>query len=497
MADWIEFLPLVKRPIDEIRSAIDNEANAGLFPEDDTFVDLTEGGFYWDQTQAPALEIERLWDFVGTEVPAAVLPQFSYGDHLDDWAEALGLERKAATFATGLIQFAGTIGTLLASGIEVATPQTDPDLDPPVFATTASSTIPGPLTVPTTLAGTAFTTGGNLATATYYYRVTAIDGEGGETPASTEINRAVTGPTGRVDLTWTAVAGAAGYRIYRGTAAGVGTRLAEVTTALYSDTGIATVAGIPPAVNSTGGKKSVAIKAQASGSRANVAIGALSELLSPIGGVTLITNLAATAGGTDTENDERLRERVLLEFSAAQGAGNADDYKRWALEYAGVGYAKVEPVWNGAGTVRVIVTDPLNDPVATSVVTGLQALLDPIAAQGAGKAPIGATVTVATPTALTINVAATITPRTGYSLDGTSGTVAIRTAIATALRTYIDALIPGGDNTKVLANRVEATILSVEGVYNVAGVALNGQAVGTDVTVGSLQVPTFGTATLT
>ena len=63
------------------------------------------------------------------------------------------------------------------------------------------------------------TTGGSLATATYFVKLTAL-GTTGETLASTEASAAVTGPTGSIAATWTAVAGATGYRVYVGTTTG-------------------------------------------------------------------------------------------------------------------------------------------------------------------------------------------------------------------------------------------------------------------------------------
>lgn len=58
--------------------------------------------------------------------------------------------------------------------------------------------------------------GGSLAAATYWYKVTAIDGAGGETTTSNEVSIA-TGASGKNTLTWNTVPNAAGYNIYRST----------------------------------------------------------------------------------------------------------------------------------------------------------------------------------------------------------------------------------------------------------------------------------------
>ncbi|MDE2105243.1 MAG: hypothetical protein KGL39_48910 [Patescibacteria group bacterium] len=93
------------------------------------------------------------------------------------------------------------------------------------------------------------TTGGTLAAATYYYKVTAL-GATGETIGSNEASITTTGTTSTVTLTWSAVVGATGYRVYRGTSAGgesVYYAPGNVTT--YTDTNAASTGGTPPTAN--------------------------------------------------------------------------------------------------------------------------------------------------------------------------------------------------------------------------------------------------------
>lgn len=588
----LDFEPLRVETAATIRARIDADVNAGIDPQDAAFIDTTEGGLYWDLTQAPVLEIERLWDFAATVMPAAVFPAFSWGEYLDAHAQTVGLERKEETPATGQVFFSGTPGTLVGTGTQVAATQTDPDVDPPTFLTTESAVLgatPAPtaftatpgagsgilrpatyyyyatailaagetiasaeisavipaqfLSAPTGLAGTAFTTGGTLATGTYFYKVTALNANG-ETVASTEISRAVTGPTGRVDLTWSAVPGASSYRIYRGTATNAENVFYSSATNSFSDTNAASSAGAPPGANTaqnghvalawaavtgaTGYKiyrstapgnevlirtlgavttyddlgtdalgtampptNLVDIQAVDAGVEGNVAAGTITELLSAVSGVTAVSNPVATSGGADVEGDDALRDRILLEYSSPGGAGNIGDYQRWALAYEGVGYATVEPLWAGTGTVRVTVTDSQNNPVSAAIVAGLQAQLDPVAGQGHGLAPVGAIVTVATPTALTVTPSATLTLASGYSLDGTSGTIAVRSDVVAALGAYIDSLPPGDD---VILAHLIGQFFEVDGVVDVANVQINGSP--TNLVVSATQVATMGTPTL-
>ena len=113
------------------------------------------------------------------------------------------------------------------------------------------------------LAAAGVTTGGTLNNGTYYYvitayRITTVAGPVyGETLKSNEVSVTFSGlgsPTGRVVLTWTPVPLAEGYKIFRGTAAGVYTdkliyNLTGGSNSTFIDTGYATGTGTPPVTN--------------------------------------------------------------------------------------------------------------------------------------------------------------------------------------------------------------------------------------------------------
>lgn len=77
------------------------------------------------------------------------------------------------------------------------------------------------LATPGTVTGTGSGTGGTLAAATYYVKVTAIDSIGRETAASAESSGVTTtGATSSIAYDWADVASAVSYRIYFGTTSG-------------------------------------------------------------------------------------------------------------------------------------------------------------------------------------------------------------------------------------------------------------------------------------
>lgn len=107
------------------------------------------------------------------------------------------------------------------------------------------------LAAPVQSGPTTSATGGTLAAATYYYKVTAI-GSSGESIGSNELSIVTTGSTSKNTITWATVSGATGYRIYRGTAAGLENRYFSVGAVLtFDDIGGNGSVGYPP-VGSTG-----------------------------------------------------------------------------------------------------------------------------------------------------------------------------------------------------------------------------------------------------
>jgi hypothetical protein len=97
--------------------------------------------------------------------------------------------------------------------------------------------------------GTPSTTGGSMATGTYYYELVAFNAYGNTVGGIQSSGISVTGPTGSVALTWTAVTGATSYNLYRTTTSGTysGTNLIAtgITRTSYTDTLATPTSGAP------------------------------------------------------------------------------------------------------------------------------------------------------------------------------------------------------------------------------------------------------------
>lgn len=470
MANLTDFLPLFDETTETIRARLDNDVNAGLTVGDVRWVDTREGSFYYDVTQPVVLEIARLWDSLSTEMPAAAFVEFAWGEYLDYHAAVFNLSRKPAVAATGTVLFTGDAGAFVSAGTVVATDSPN-DGDVLEFTTTASGTLSAALAAPTGLTATPFTTGGTLPAGTFYYRVTALSSYG-ETLGSVEASATVTGATSRIALSWSAVAGATGYRVYRATApGGLGVEVYDEAATSAVDTGFIGGSVGPPTINSTAGLR-LPVVASEIGSLGNVGAGAIIALETPNDAIDAVTNETETGSGADEETDTALRERIQLEYGG-QGAGNINDYKRWALAIPGVGRVFVRAAGFGAGTVQVVIMDATGGAVSAETVAALQADLDPVAGQGKGRAPVGVTVTVQTPTIVGIDVLASVVFKSGYSLDGGGGLIALRSQIVAAIAEYVNGLDVGDD---VVYQNVLAAFFSVRGVLSVSSLTVEGSS---------------------
>lgn len=105
--------------------------------------------------------------------------------------------------------------------------------------------------------------------------------------------------------------------------------------------------------------------------------------------------------GLNDETDDSLRFRILNKLRMPATSGNIHQYKQWALEVEGVGDAKIFPLWNGAGTVKVIVVNADKEPADVPILNSVKAYIEEVR-------PIGATVTVAAPTPKTITIEVSI-----------------------------------------------------------------------------------------
>ena len=207
--------------------------------------------------------------------------------------------------------------------------------------------------------------------------------------------------------------------------------------------------------------------------------------------------------GDDVEPDSDLRSRLIDALNNHPFGGNIAAYRTEILAIDGVGAVQVYPTWNGGGTVKCSILGSDFLPASPQLVQNVQTAIDPpTQGLGLGMAPIGAQVTIVTPTELTVNVSATLTLSAGYSIPQIQSAVeaAIEAYMLTVRQSWCNNV--GTTNVEYAADvyvaRVIAAILTVPGVVNATSVQLNGGTSDLILTeTGTAQqVPVTGTVTL-
>lgn len=179
------------------------------------------------------------------------------------------------------------------------------------------------------------------------------------------------------------------------------------------------------------------------------------RFVSSVSGI-VITN-EAQISGTDDETDEALFRRLQFRLQNQPGCGTAADYKRWALEIPGVGYARVKV---GAGEINTFIADDDCGPVSSAQISAVMANYDE-------KRPLGAVVGVSSATVRSASIAATVQLFDGYSLQE------VQAAYEDMLHRYIGE-IAFDDRTDVLTlARLSHYLMSVDGVEDITAFTLN------------------------
>ena len=191
-----------------------------------------------------------------------------------------------------------------------------------------------------------------------------------------------------------------------------------------------------------------------------------------------ITEIVAPA--RDEETDDHLRDRLLRADDWIAYGGNITDYLAMLNKISEVGAGQVYPVWNGAGTVKLVIVDNNLMPASAGLVKKVKNIIDPVdnESQGYGLAPIDHQVTVVAPTPLTVNIAATV------NIDGTHGVDIVKAKIKIAIDEYfkllrqswntIDAKTGRGYSQTIYRSKILSQIMMVDGVINTSVPTLNG-----------------------
>ena len=177
----------------------------------------------------------------------------------------------------------------------------------------------------------------------------------------------------------------------------------------------------------------------------------------------------------DTESDDDLRKRIIEAKEVVTFGGNISDYYYLTSGIDGIGAVQVYPVWNGGGTVRLVILDDSYHSASSVLIDRVQQLIDPTKdGQGLGYAPIGHKVTVAGPTQKVIDVSFELTLNSGITYPQVEAQ--IKSVVADyfdKVRKSWDERSESGYESWVFRSQITAAVLSVLGVANVQSLKLN------------------------
>lgn len=169
-----------------------------------------------------------------------------------------------------------------------------------------------------------------------------------------------------------------------------------------------------------GGDATCAVVCDTAGSDGNMSENDVLTLQTPISGIDSEAGVDSDeiTGGTDIEEIEDLRSRIVQRLRTVPRGGTDDDYEVWAKSVSGVTRAWVYPLEDGLGTVtvRFVRDDDVSIIPDSGEIADVQAAID-------AEKPVTADVTVEAPAE----------SATAFTISITPDTSALRTAVEAEL----------------------------------------------------------------
>lgn len=197
------------------------------------------------------------------------------------------------------------------------------------------------------------------------------------------------------------------------------------------------------------------VEAEEVGYKYNLSSNSIFTLTEPINGVETLTNETNFKNGVDVESDDDLRARFIKVVNNPSASGNKAHYEEWALEVNGVGRAIVYPLWDGNGTVKVMIVGNDNKPVDEEIINNCKLHIEE-------NMPIGCQLTVTTPTSLNVNIVASVELKEGYE------TSEIKEEFETKLNEYLKTV-----TTELVYSKVYGILVNLLGVGDITSLTIN------------------------
>ena len=198
----------------------------------------------------------------------------------------------------------------------------------------------------------------------------------------------------------------------------------------------------------------IEIECLSEGKIGNAAIGEITTFEIQNSNIYSVINEKEIINGYDKEPNSVLVARAKEKATRPAHSGNIYDYEQWAKQVDGVGKVLVKPLWNGNGTVKVLVANYNNDIADSSLI---QKVRDRI--QRDDGRPVGADVTVDSFTAKNINVNIQVILKVGFSVSD------VKEKIESLLKAIIktgSATFEKSNKSILSINRLEKAILEID-----------------------------------
>lgn len=230
-----------------------------------------------------------------------------------------------------------------------------------------------------------------------------------------------------------------------------------------------------------GGTATVQAEAAEIGAEYNLPAGYITSMYVNVAGVISVRNNEAAAGGVDEESDADFFARYHARRTLPITSGNKNHYITWATEVTGVAYANCIPLWNGNGTVKVVIAGADRGPVDETIRSACADYIEE-------NRPIGATVTVVSVAEREIPLTAAVTLVEGYTTE----------QVGDQLEAAVNELLKKqafGEQVSIPFSRFLACLLQCPGVADYSAYTVDGGTAA--VTIEAEDAPVVGTISIT
>jgi uncharacterized phage protein gp47/JayE len=219
----------------------------------------------------------------------------------------------------------------------------------------------------------------------------------------------------------------------------------------------------------------------------NVSAGTVKFFPKTLTGLQTVVNIEAFTSGQDEETDESLRNRYYAKVNSSNTTANKAQFRSWALDVNGVGNAKVLPLWNGKGTVKVLIVNSEMKAADSTLVSATQNHIDPnMNGDGSGIMPLcGAVCTVDSATEKALNIAVNVLT----NLDQSTAESNIKNAINEYLKSIVF------KQNYASYSKINDKILNAEGINDCSNLTINGGT--SNITLLDTEIAVLGTVVVT